>query len=327
MNKKLNAIFLITAMSVAALSLGLIFLQDDGLAVSPPDNHSEEKTEYSYSFSFENGMEGWTDNGTDLDSPPVEWYIQPSQEMSTDGETAIELYLSNTNDAGKIWIERPFELEPNTVYEINVSYDFASPIFGDFNLWRIITGIHENPPREGGELIFQGDAGNDADSDVGYKWLKKSYDFTVQTREDNEIYVVTGIWGNWEVDRTYYLDNVQIEFVKENISDENKISENKAQEIAKSFVENSPTYKFDGENLKHKETLYPDIVDSAYTWTFVYEFISTHSGYGDRTGEPLLQVITPHTAHITVEEGEITQALLDLEWDMIEQKSQKKKLS
>ncbi|KXA95403.1 hypothetical protein AKJ40_00970 [candidate division MSBL1 archaeon SCGC-AAA259M10] len=97
--------------------------------------------------------------------------------------------------------------------------------------------------------------------------------------------------------------------------------EEKSKELAEEFIlENSSTYKYDGYDLEYKETLYPDIAGHPYLWTFVYEFKSKHSGYGDRTGENLLQVITPHEAHITVDNGKVVTAILDLKWDMIEQK-------
>jgi hypothetical protein len=96
--------------------------------------------------------------------------------------------------------------------------------------------------------------------------------------------------------------------------------EENSQKLAKKFIlEESETYKYDGSDLELKETLYPDIVDCPNCYTFVYEFISSHGGYGDRTGKMVTQVITPHEAHITVENGEITSAVLDLQWDMIHQ--------
>jgi len=55
-------------------------------------------------------------------------------------------------------------------------------------------------------------------------------------------------------------------------------------------------------------------------WIFFFEFDSRHAGYGDRTGQVLAQVITPHKAAITVEQGEIKLALMDKKWDMINQK-------
>lgn len=97
------------------------------------------------------------------------------------------------------------------------------------------------------------------------------------------------------------------------------ISEDNSRQLALEFVENSPTYKLDGieDSLELVETLYPDMENA---WQFVIQFESRHAGYGDRTGEMLAQVITPHEAIITIENGAVKSAVMDSKWDMIEQK-------
>ena len=88
-----------------------------------------------------------------------------------------------------------------------------------------------------------------------------------------------------------------------------------SRQTARDYVTGSPTYVFDGipETLKLTvETVLTE--DVAYTFT--YEFDSRHAGYGDRTGQALAQVITHHKAVITVENGEVTAAVLDGAWDM-----------
>jgi len=91
-----------------------------------------------------------------------------------------------------------------------------------------------------------------------------------------------------------------------------------ARKVAEDFVRHSPTFVFDGieETLELEEEQQLDVENA---WTFVFRFDSRHFGYGDRTGEPLLTVITPHEAHITVENGEVVSALLDEKWDMLGQ--------
>ncbi len=168
----------------------------------------------SYFFSFENDMEGWTARGTDLDNPPIEWFVQRSQEIAKDGNTAAKFYLSNLNDAGKIWIERQFRVKPELLYQVNVRYAFASADWGDINLWTIITGVMQKAPESRDDLIYQGDTGNSSEVDVGYKWLEKSYDFTVQSSSGGEIYIIIGIWGTWETAREYYVDSVRITFTE-----------------------------------------------------------------------------------------------------------------
>ena len=102
------------------------------------------------------------------------------------------------------------------------------------------------------------------------------------------------------------------------IEQEMMYNEDAARETAESFVRNSPTFAFDGmpETLELVETLYPDIENA---WGFVFSFDSRHAGYGDRTGQALAQVITPHEAHVTVENGEVVSAIMDEQWDMLAQ--------
>jgi hypothetical protein len=97
------------------------------------------------------------------------------------------------------------------------------------------------------------------------------------------------------------------------------ITEENSRQLAEEFVKNSPTFEFDGmeDSLKLVETLYPDIENA---WQFVFQFESRHAGYGDRTGQMLAQVITPHEAIITVENGKVESAVMDEKWDMINQK-------
>ena len=165
-------------------------------------------------FSFEKGKDGWVAQGTDLNNPTDEWSIELSKEMASEGQTSLKAYLNNLNDAGKIWIQRPFDVDPDSYYQVHVEYDFASADYGDFNLWTIITGASLGPPSKADELVYQRDTGNGADKDEGYKWLHKTYTFGMRTGPEKEIYVIIGVWGTWETARTYYIDNIKVTTVK-----------------------------------------------------------------------------------------------------------------
>ena len=165
-------------------------------------------TSGTYTFSFERDMEEWVANGTDLDNPPVEWSIERSEDIASDGKTAARLYLNNLNDAGKVWIEHSFDGETNRDYQVHVEYDFASADWGDMNLWTIITSVVPESAKT--ELVFQGDTGNNARPEDGFVWLYKSYDFTVKSEQEGKLYIMVGVWGTWETARTYYLDNVEV---------------------------------------------------------------------------------------------------------------------
>jgi hypothetical protein len=165
-------------------------------------------------FSFEKGMDGWVAQGTDLSNPTDEWFIERSEDMASEGKVSLKAYLNNLNDAGKIWIQRPFDVDSNSYYQVHVEYDFASADYGDLNLWTIITGALLGPPTKADELVYQRDTGNGGDKDDGYKWLHKTYTFDMRTGPEEEIYVIIGVWGTWETNRTYYIDNVKITVVK-----------------------------------------------------------------------------------------------------------------
>jgi hypothetical protein len=100
--------------------------------------------------------------------------------------------------------------------------------------------------------------------------------------------------------------------------DQSPLSQDQARLKAEQFLKECPTFAYDGitDSLVLEETLYPDIEN---TWTFVFKFKSRQAGFGDRSGQMLLQVITPHEASITIENGQVKNAIMDGEWDMIAQ--------
>lgn len=96
-------------------------------------------------------------------------------------------------------------------------------------------------------------------------------------------------------------------------------------QIAWHFVSLSPTFSFDGisESLKVVEVTESRLVDDECVQATMFEvlvyFESRHAGYGDRTGEMLLTVITPHEARLVISDGQVLSAVMDGVWDMIAQ--------
>ncbi|UCB42023.1 MAG: DUF3221 domain-containing protein [Dehalococcoidales bacterium] len=116
----------------------------------------------------------------------------------------------------------------------------------------------------------------------------------------------------------YWEGNVDTEGTVTEVRALEQVTKEGSEQIALDFVRSSPTYVFDGI----EDTL--ELVDSIevsipLTWMFVIEFESAHAGYGDRTGNMLAEVITPHELSIAVEQGEIAYASIDNVWDMINQ--------
>jgi len=101
-------------------------------------------------------------------------------------------------------------------------------------------------------------------------------------------------------------------------SNETKNKE-RAEKLAYTTVTNEPTFVFDGikDTLK---LLDASKLPSGDGWVFTYTYNSAHAGYGDRTGMVVAEVITPHTAVITVQNYRVVSAVMDGRWDMILQK-------
>jgi hypothetical protein len=95
--------------------------------------------------------------------------------------------------------------------------------------------------------------------------------------------------------------------------------EETAAKIALAFLKNAPTYKFDGipDTMKFVETRILESYPVQYV--VVVTFDCRQAGYGDRAGQILAQVITSHTATVKVVNGEVVSAVLDDEWDELNQ--------
>ncbi len=166
----------------------------------------------SFWYSFEEDMQGWQINGTDLVDPPINWSVNRSDAYAVNGSYAVRLYLDNVNDAGKIWMEKVFAAQPNQLYLVMVSYQFATADFGDFNLFNLITTVSGDGFFDRDDLNYEDDTGHHTDAE-GYVWLEKSFEYFVETDENGEIYINIGVWGSWETSRMYYVDAVNISFM------------------------------------------------------------------------------------------------------------------
>jgi hypothetical protein len=96
-------------------------------------------------------------------------------------------------------------------------------------------------------------------------------------------------------------------------------SQEETQAAAEAFVKGEATYTFDGQpdtfKVRKVATTGQD-----YRWMIIIEFSSRHPGYGDRTGQALAQVVTPHSVQLFVDRGQVVAAVMDGKWDMMTEK-------
>ena len=170
---------------------------------------------HTFGFTFESDLGEWVADGTDLDDPPVTWSVERSDELAERGDWSVRLSLDNLNDAGKIWMERAFELQPNATYDVDVAFDFASADFGEIGLWTVIAGVADTDPETADDLAFQDETGNGASEDLGHVWGTRSYSLGMANAgDDGLLWVALGVWGTFEVSRTYFVDDLELTFTR-----------------------------------------------------------------------------------------------------------------
>lgn len=168
-----------------------------------------------YTFSFEQGLEGWTPVGADTGSPGsayAPWSVGPTTELVCTGQRSLKFQVNNSTDAAKIWIVRAFAADSGRTYTVDVSYAFGTEDYGTANHFVLLTGAAPTAPVDGPSLLaatLHDDTGSGANSS-GYVWLRKSVQMSANGNASGLIYVVIGVWGTFEVARTYYVDNVAV---------------------------------------------------------------------------------------------------------------------
>lgn len=90
--------------------------------------------------------------------------------------------------------------------------------------------------------------------------------------------------------------------------------------VARDFVISSPTFVFDGMEETLQVRLNSVVEISPPEYVIHAKFDSRHGGYGDRTGQMVTQAITPHLMEIVVSEGKVLSAIIDGQWNEINQK-------
>ncbi|AKB80080.1 hypothetical protein MSHOH_3597 [Methanosarcina horonobensis HB-1 = JCM 15518] len=95
-------------------------------------------------------------------------------------------------------------------------------------------------------------------------------------------------------------------------------SPEEAERIAETWIETSPTYSFDGFDLKLESHEVIETFPEQHILN--YTFTSRHGGYGNRTDQIVTEVLTPHSIEVIVSEGAVRSAVIDGEWDEIAQR-------
>ena len=103
------------------------------------------------------------------------------------------------------------------------------------------------------------------------------------------------------------------EKLQETLTFTKTLDESQVKALAESWMREAPTYKYDGSGLVFINYVQQESFPVRHVLT--YNFMSSHAGYGNRTGMMTAQVITEHSIMITIVDGTVDSAVIDGKWD------------
>lgn len=165
--------------------------------------------------SFELSLAPWYAVAIDTGSTGgahATWNVARSDTTASDGAWSVRLQAMNATDAVKVFLERRYAVarSPSGAYDVTIAFDFGTSDHGAVNLWRIVAGAFAEPPRAATALepAFREETGGAATPGT-LRWVPKEYSTRVVPGR-GEIYVTIGVWGTFEAERTYFVDNVRV---------------------------------------------------------------------------------------------------------------------
>ena len=215
------------------------------------------------------------------------------------------------------WLNRPADYTEQGAIDAALFYLKSSPTFKYDGILESInvTGAYQaRTPIPTWLVVIEFDCANSGYGDrTGQILLEVETHHEIGVIVEEGVVVSATIDGEWD------------EMAQELIEGGDPDAED-AEEIALEFLRNGATFKYDGieESIEVEEIRILESFPVQYI--VIISFDSAHAGYGDRTGQVLAQVVTPHSAWIKVVNGEIVSAVLDNTWDELNQEPRQSEL-
>ena len=162
-------------------------------------------------FSFEVGLEGWSVIAAELGTPPNVWSVETSQEYAVVGVSALKLTLENNSGQSKLIVRRPFDLDPNTDYEIDVSFQLASADADDGNPWTVLAGATAIDAVGAAGLTGIDGTENGRETGAEVVWSPKGATFSVRTGPNSgRVWIAVGVGATTQSARSYWIDELRV---------------------------------------------------------------------------------------------------------------------
>jgi len=215
------------------------------------------------------------------------------------------------------WLNRPAEYTEQGAIDAALFYLKTSPTFKHDGILESInvTGAYRaRTPIPTWLVVVEFDCANSGYGDrTGQILLEVETHHEIGVIVEEGVVIQAAIDGEWD------------EMAQEPLESGDPDSDS-AEEIALEFLRNGATFKFDGIEATIEVEEIRILESYPVQYIVIIRFDSRHAGYGDRTGQILAQVITPHSAWVKVVNGEVVSAVLDNTWDELNQKDKQSEL-
>ncbi|HEY3135752.1 MAG TPA: hypothetical protein VGL29_06860, partial [Blastocatellia bacterium] len=121
----------------------------------------------------------------------------------------LKLALNDLSGKGKIWIERPFAVEPGNKYRVSLDYAFSSSNSNP-RYFQIITGVFRSPPMTADDLS----SAYEDDPTPLARWVHKSYELAIKSKKSSTLYLVIGVLATEQKYQEYFVDSVCVTLTK-----------------------------------------------------------------------------------------------------------------
>ena len=164
-----------------------------------------------YTFDFDGSFEGWNWQWDLSEGGPgvVPGEVSLSNVRGSGDNASLLFDMGNgAADDGTLWIEKAFDVSPNTPSLITVSFDQFNLMQSDMNRFEVRAMIGDFDPQIQADFAVIGETGTNTG------WVPFTYQQTVNSA-GGQAYVALGIRVAWEARRQYWVDHVQVNVVPE----------------------------------------------------------------------------------------------------------------
>lgn len=183
----------------------------------PAVSASGDSHEIQFTETFEYSSRDWY---IDSDLPSTMdagngWDISLT---STDSGKQVEYTLDATQGHGLIWIETPIDIEPNTKYFGEVSFDVWSPYESDIDLSTLRAYISDEKPESAEDFPTSRESwflhnevgGLEEPLNKEAGWNTYKFGWESPKFDSDTVYLAVGVASEWETEIQHLLDSVSV---------------------------------------------------------------------------------------------------------------------